>query len=354
MISRMFVPVGGVPVGGVRVSGLVAAGLIAVVIMVGGGAVLAGEIQARQQGDEAWVHRDFAAAIHWYTKAAGAGDAAAQTRLGWFYRNGLGVARDYGAALNWFSLAARQGDAAGQFGLALLYQNGQGVRQNLAEAARWFRLSALQGHAMAQNDLGWAYQTGCGVNQDYAEAARWYRLAVLQGQRDAEGNLGLLLLNGQGVPRDPAEGERLLRLAAAQGDREAAAIVARLAADRPATSAGPAKPQTLYGRWRSTRPIRDEGLRQMYLVLEIRPDTLTFTYDCRFLDGSIVTGNFVTHAEITDNTIRIVEGGGSQATTAANQCAAAIKPATLPYRLIDGALAITFSDRAVVMLARAD
>jgi TPR repeat protein len=328
--------------------------ILVMTALVSGGvaAALADDSPARSLGDEAWARGDFTAAARWYTGPAQAGDAAAQTRLGWLYRNGRGVAQDYGAALNWFSLAARQGNPAGEYSLALLYQNGQGVRQDLGEAVRWYRAAATQGNAVAQNNLGWAYQTGRGVSQDYAEAARWYRLAASQGQRDALGNLGLLTLNGQGVPADRAEGERLLRLAAAQGDRDAAALVARLGAGRPAVTAA-SSASTIYGLWRSTQAIRDEGLRQMYLVLKIKPNAVTFTYDCRFLDGSIVTGGFATHAEITDSTIRILDGGSSQATTGDNQCAAAIKPVTLPYRLTDSGLTVTFKD-TVVTLARAE
>jgi TPR repeat protein len=312
---------------------------------------LAEETQAGIQGDDAWARNDFAAAARWYAEAAEAGDVAAETRLGWLYRTGRGVARDYNTALHWFSLAAHQGSPAGEYSLALLYQEGQGVTRDYAEAARWYRLAATQGNAKAQNNLGWAYQTGRGVPQDYAEAAHWYRLAADQGQRDALGNLGLLTLDGRGVPRDRAEGERLLRRAAAEGDRDAAAAVARLPPEPPASDT--ARPRTVFGLWRSTQAIRDDGLRQMYLTLEVRPDAVTFTYDCRFLDGSIVSGSFATRAAITADTIRILDGGNSEASAGGNQCAAAIKPVTLPYRLSDGALAVTFNEM-VVTLARTE
>lgn len=328
--------------------------ILVMVFMLGGwAAARADDAQVwRQYGDEAWSRSDFTAAARWYTEAARAGDGTAQTRLGWLYRTGKGVGQDYGTALTWFSLAAHQGNPAGQYGLALLYQNGQGVRPDLTEAARWYRLAALQGLAMAQNNLGWACQNGLGVRRDYAEAAHWYRLAADQGQRDALGNLGLLMLDGLGVPRNRTEGERLLRLAAAQGDRDAAAMVARLSAGRSAP--GPVQePPTVYGQWRSTQAIRDEGLRQMYLILDITPNAVTFTYDCRFLDGSIVSGSFVTRAEITAGSIRILDGGSSQASRADNQCTVTIKPVTLPFRLSDGLLAITFTD-TVVTLTRTD
>jgi len=55
------------------------------------------------------VERDFVKANHLYCRAAKAGYADAQFRLGWIYANGRGVSRDDGVAAVLFVMAAEQG-----------------------------------------------------------------------------------------------------------------------------------------------------------------------------------------------------------------------------------------------------
>jgi soluble lytic murein transglycosylase-like protein len=55
------------------------------------------------------VEKDFAKANHLYCRAAKAGFADAQFRLGWIYANGRGVPRDDGVAAVLFVMAAEQG-----------------------------------------------------------------------------------------------------------------------------------------------------------------------------------------------------------------------------------------------------
>ncbi len=304
---------------------------------------------AVRQGDQAAARGDYGAAAELYRTAVKAGDGTAETRLGWLYRNGTGVAQSDAMAFDLFVLAAGQGNAGGQFSLARLYELGRGTRQDFAEAVRWYRAAALQGNAQAQNNLGWAYQTGRGIGQDFAEAAVWYRRAADQGQRDALGNLGLLTLDGKGVPQDAALGEKLLRQAAAQGDADAQSVVARLEAERP-QAVGTAKPRTVFGVWRSKQAVKDEGLRQMYLILDIRHDAVTFKFDCRFLDGSIVVGSFNTLAQITDSSIRVVIGGSSQSGAGDNQCSVSVPPSTLPYHQVGNEMSITIDGLVVTMV----
>jgi hypothetical protein len=310
--------------------------------------------EQRLEGDEALMRGEAALAAQWYRSAANQGDPVAQTRLGWLYREGNGVGRDHEQARLWFTQAALQGNSGGQFSLGTLYEHGRGVPRNPAEAARWYRLAADQGHAGAQNNLGWLYQNGQGLPRDPAEAARWYRLAADQGQPDALGNLGLLHLHGQGVPLNPAEGERLLRQAAAYGDREAGEIVRQLEAERRqrANTRAVLEQSPIYGLWRTRAPLVDQGLRRMYLTLEIRRNQVVFQYDCRFLDGSILIGSFTSRAEILEDRLKILDGGRSEATNAENSCAASVNPTTLPYRLDPSGLAITFGGREIA-LARA-
>jgi TPR repeat protein len=62
------------------------------------------------------------------------GDASAQSLLGYYYNNGLGVAKNNVHAVNWFRKAAAQGDAYAQFILGVRYAIGDGVPKDEIEA----------------------------------------------------------------------------------------------------------------------------------------------------------------------------------------------------------------------------
>ena len=112
---------------------------------------------------------------------------------------------------------AEAGDADAQSDIGFMYGTGQGVPQDVTEAVRWLRLAAEQGEAGAQNNLGVAYGDGEGVPQDDAEAVRWYRLAAEHGHAIAQLNLGLMYSNGRGVPQDYVSAHMWLNVAAATG-----------------------------------------------------------------------------------------------------------------------------------------
>ncbi|CAK0741537.1 conserved exported hypothetical protein [uncultured Gammaproteobacteria bacterium] len=329
----------------------------------------------RRQGDQALAAGNPVLAVQWYRAAGERGDAAAQTTLGWLFRDGKGVYQDHVEALRLFRAAAGQGYAGAEFSLGTMYEHGRGVVQDHAEAVRWYRKAADQGNAGAQNNLGWLYQNGQGVTQDYGEAARWFRKAAEQEQPDAQANLGVLYLNGWGVSQDQREAARLLRLAASQGDLEARAIYERLkqaqAQSREQTAqaerARQARDQTrdqvqpqpqfqpqpesprVFGLWRSVGPVVDIGLQKMFLKLDVAAQSVTFRYDCRYLDGSILAGSFVTRAEVGTDRIRILERGQSRVGSAENDCTVSIVPITLPYSLRGDELMVTFKDRTVAM-----
>ena len=58
--------------------------------------------------------------------------------------------------------AAEAGDADAQYRLGVMYEFGLEVPQDEAEAVAWYRLAAEQGHATAQYDLGFSYANGLG------------------------------------------------------------------------------------------------------------------------------------------------------------------------------------------------
>jgi TPR repeat protein len=93
--------------------------------------------------------------------------------------------------------AAEAGDAEAQFKLGALYANGKGVQQDSKAAAQWLRKSARQGWFPAQTLLGWCYASGNGVSQNAAEAVDWYNKAADQGDTDAMCSLADIFIEGQ-------------------------------------------------------------------------------------------------------------------------------------------------------------
>jgi len=106
------------------------------------------------------------------------GDAAAQSKLGWMYATGEGVAQNYDEAVKWLRMAADQGNVAAEMNLAVSYAKGDGVTQDYAEAANWYRKAADQGNGAAQRNLGAMYVQGQGVPQDYVLAYVWFDIAA--------------------------------------------------------------------------------------------------------------------------------------------------------------------------------
>ena len=67
-------------------------------------------------------------------RAAEAGNAAAQTHLGWSYDEGEGVEVDHEKAFYWYTRSAEAGDATGQFNLAMCYELGTGTEIDCKKA----------------------------------------------------------------------------------------------------------------------------------------------------------------------------------------------------------------------------
>src|SRR5438067_2364165 len=89
--------------------------------------------------------------------AAERGDPAAQVSVGWRYSTGTGVGQDFAAAVHWFRRAATAGNPEGQFYLGVAFHDGDGVNADIVEAIRWYRLAAAQGHTGALFNLGISY-----------------------------------------------------------------------------------------------------------------------------------------------------------------------------------------------------
>lgn len=67
------------------------------------------------------------------------GDVEAQTTLGKYYEQGLGVPRDYQEALKWYLLAAEFGSAMAMLAMCEMYRRGLGVPKNEVKHAEWIK-----------------------------------------------------------------------------------------------------------------------------------------------------------------------------------------------------------------------
>ena len=134
-----------------------------------------------EEGEEAYLQEDFAAALSEWRPLAEGGNAEAQNMLGYMYRYGQGVTQDFEQARLWYRRAADLGNARAQNNLGALYRQGLGVLQDYQEAFRWFLRAAEQGNGGAQNHVGLMYYQGDGVKQDLVRAYMWAYLAAQQG-----------------------------------------------------------------------------------------------------------------------------------------------------------------------------
>src|SRR6266511_426204 len=86
-----------------------------------------------QVGIAAFNREDFVTAARIFGPFAEAGNARAQTHLGFMYSTGRGVPQNYIMAVYWYRRAAEQGEPSAQYMLGLLYDKGQGTPQNYIE-----------------------------------------------------------------------------------------------------------------------------------------------------------------------------------------------------------------------------
>ncbi len=154
-------------------------------------------------------------------------DPLAQYRLGVSRLNEGENAR----AVRLMQRAADAGFAPAQFRLGQLYEAGRGAPQNYADARRWTERAAQAGHREAMHNLGVYYANGVGAPESYEQAARWFREAALLGATDSQYNLGVLYEQGLGVSIDLVEAYAWYSIAATSGD-DAAAQRARALASR--------------------------------------------------------------------------------------------------------------------------
>jgi TPR repeat protein len=164
------------------------------------------------------VREDVDRAVAYYEEAVAAGDAAGAATLGMMHRLGRGVARD---PVRMIALMQRAADADyhfAQFRLARTFLNGDGVAASAQEAlglpdARaavpLLAAAARAGNLEAAYDLADLYSEGApGVPANPASRFRWVDFLAEAGEPAAIAERAFLTELGEGTPRDPAAAAR--------------------------------------------------------------------------------------------------------------------------------------------------
>mmetsp|Transcript_16072 Transcript_16072/g.28125 ORF Transcript_16072/g.28125 Transcript_16072/m.28125 type:complete len:304 (-) Transcript_16072:143-1054(-) len=127
------------------------------------------------------VQVNLQSASEMYRLAGEQGHVVAQWRLGELLERGLGglVEADEKEAARWYTKAAEAGNAQAQSALALLLEDGKGaVEQDLVAAHKWHRSAAEQGHALSQYCLACMLADEDAPNAE--EAEKWLRRSAAQ------------------------------------------------------------------------------------------------------------------------------------------------------------------------------
>ena len=201
-----------------------------------------------------------AESFKWYRIAAEQGAPLAQHDVGVKYSLGKGVRQDYAEAARWWQKAAAAGVSDSRFNLGLMYYRGLGLEQDYDRAAELFEQAATQGHARAQYSIAVMYALGQSKGQDYATALKWFRLAAQQDVAQAQFNLGVFHENGYAVTRDPERARDWYQRAADQGLAEAEQKLktlktAKAPAPAPQKPAAPRVAEAATGAARPVTPV---------------------------------------------------------------------------------------------------
>jgi TPR repeat protein len=175
--------------------------------------------------DGVGVEKDDKQAFEWFRKGADQGDHTAQTALAEFYLAGRVVEKNVKEAEAWFLKAAEQEDVLAQTQLGVLYSNGKDIPVDHAASLKWYTRAAELGDAYAQARVARIYAKGIGVEKNARTAFEWYDRAAKQGLADGYYGLGIAYRNGEGVEKDPKKAFEYVQLAAKQGSVQAKACV---------------------------------------------------------------------------------------------------------------------------------
>ena len=148
------------------------------------------------------VAADQETAFKWYGQAAEKNYPQAMVNLGHCYQAGVGTAKDEKKAYEWYKKAAEMDFAVGLFNLGIFYMTGGPVARNERIAFSYFERAAKLGFVQAQYNLAVAYEEGKGADINRPMAFFWYKQAARQEYPAAITGLGYCYYRGFGIKQD--------------------------------------------------------------------------------------------------------------------------------------------------------
>ena len=136
------------------------------------------------------------------------GDIVAQSYLGQMYRKGRGLSQDFTKAASWLGRAAEAGDASANHRLGWMYSRGEiDGKKNDEIAVKYWKRAAELGDPLAQADLGVMYWRGEGVEKNMVFAYYWL---TKSSNQTGELNVNLLSIKNKMSPNEINKALRLL------------------------------------------------------------------------------------------------------------------------------------------------
>ncbi len=122
------------------------------------------------------------------------GSPEAYARIGFLYREGLGISKDINRAISYFVTAAEDGNGFAYYNLGYLYTNGIGFEKDTEKGLNYYKKSALKEDPFAQYNLGLLYsKENNGVcKTDPKKAEYWLKKASNYDMPFAFFSLGVL------------------------------------------------------------------------------------------------------------------------------------------------------------------
>lgn len=146
------------------------ASLVAALLSLAAPFAHAGAAEDAEQAEQEFARGNLVVSMSLWRKAANAGYAPAQARLG----DILDKAEEDTEAVNWYRKASDQGNAAGDFGLGQMYAKGEGVKRDEEQARKYIARAAEKGYLPAVMAMAEMYKSGTlGTPVDLAQSASW-------------------------------------------------------------------------------------------------------------------------------------------------------------------------------------
>jgi len=245
---------------------------------------------AVQDGERAYLEKDFIKAREIWEPIAEGGDAEAEAWLGALYANGLGVEQDAARAFEFYRRSAEHGNSLAANNVGAMYAKGDGVARDPSQGAAWFLRAAEDGDALAQFNYAVALTKGIGVEVNLAEAVNWYRRAAESGHYPSQARLGYCYAKGLGIANDPVEAFVWLSLASRHGVglamTELEGLVKAMSGDQKTAAHyrdGSHHPNGASRCWRRQRVKADKrraAIRQEWSGRETRPTSPANAESC--------------------------------------------------------------------------